>query len=107
MKKKLYRHHTGYTGNLKEIPVALLMEKDPEKLIRRCVKGMLPKNTMRNDYLKKITVFRDASHDLFHLGLPQFGAVERLDYNELLGASFVDESKIELTVGGQEELDNR
>lgn len=43
---KLYRHHTGYAGGLKEIPFRDMLIKDPEEIIRRAVKGMLPNNNI-------------------------------------------------------------
>ncbi|MCB0360267.1 MAG: 50S ribosomal protein L13, partial [Bdellovibrionales bacterium] len=44
--QKVYRHHTGYTGGLKEIPVARMMEEKPEEVIKKAVRGMLPKTTL-------------------------------------------------------------
>ena len=41
---KMYHHHTGYVGNLKSINLKDLLEKHPERVIEKAVKGMLPKN---------------------------------------------------------------
>ena len=45
--KKMYRHHTGFPGGLKEIVFSKLQEKQPEKIIQLAVKNMLPKNKHR------------------------------------------------------------
>ena len=45
-KDKIYFKHTGYPGNLKEINFQDLLNKDPEKVLRNAVKGMLPKNRL-------------------------------------------------------------
>ena len=50
---KLYRHHTGYPGGLKEIPFKELQEKNPREIIRRAVKGMIPKNSIRDDIIER------------------------------------------------------
>jgi len=59
---KLYRHHTGFPGGFREINFEDLMEKDPRKVITLSLKGMLPKNKLRADRLKRLKVFPDASH---------------------------------------------
>lgn len=54
--KKLYRHHSGYPGGLKETPMGELFEKDPAKVLRKTVMGMLPKNKLRNKQIKRLKV---------------------------------------------------
>jgi len=49
---KLYRHHTQYFSGLKEYNMRELLEKDPHEVIYRAVKGMVPKNKLREDILK-------------------------------------------------------
>jgi large subunit ribosomal protein L13 len=44
--QKVYQRHTGYIGGLKTTTARELMEKRPEELVRRAVKGMLPKNKL-------------------------------------------------------------
>jgi len=51
LRQKLYRHHTGYAGGLKEIEMRHLIEKDPAEVVYRAVKGMLPKNKTRESLL--------------------------------------------------------
>jgi hypothetical protein len=53
---------------------------------------MLPKNKLRKEYLSKITVYDQGGHDLYHLGLPQFGHVDTVDYNQILGRNITPET---------------
>jgi large subunit ribosomal protein L13 len=41
-KDKMYRHHTGYPGGLRETSAGVLLSKNPSKLVREAVHGMLP-----------------------------------------------------------------
>jgi len=59
---KIYYHHTGFPGGLKEITAGKLLEKKPEDLIRKAVKGMLPKNKLARHMLKKLKVYAGADH---------------------------------------------
>jgi large subunit ribosomal protein L13 len=59
---KMYYHHTGFPGGLKEITAGKLLEKKPEEIIRKAVKGMLPKNKLARHMLKKLKVYAGASH---------------------------------------------
>ncbi|MDR3579345.1 MAG: 50S ribosomal protein L13 [Oryzomonas sp.] len=59
---KVYYRHTGFPGGLKEITAGKLLEKKPEDLIRKAVKGMLPKNKLARHMLKKLKVYAGASH---------------------------------------------
>jgi len=59
---KVYYSHTGFPGGLKEISAGKLLEKKPEDLIRKAVKGMLPKNKLARHMLKKLKVYAGASH---------------------------------------------
>ena len=45
--QKIYRHHSGYPGGLKEIPIRAMLQRRPEEVIREAVLGMLPKNKLR------------------------------------------------------------
>lgn len=60
--QKLYRHHTGYPGGLKSVPFNELQKKAPEKVILEAVSGMLPKNKLRQIYLKKLKVYSGNDH---------------------------------------------
>lgn len=60
--KKIYYNHSGYTGGLKEITAGKLLEKKPSDLIKRAVKGMLPKNKLSRHMLKKLKIYAGSSH---------------------------------------------
>lgn len=59
---KKYIYHTGYPGGLKEIPYKDLVKRDPTKLVRLAVKGMLPKNSMGRTMIKKMKLFTGTEH---------------------------------------------
>lgn len=59
---KIYYHHTGYPGGLKRQTFKELIEKKPEEVLRRAVKGMLPKNKLGRKMLKRLKVYPDATH---------------------------------------------
>lgn len=54
--KKIYYHHSGYLGGLKEIPFKKLFEKNPGEVLRKAVFGMLPKNKLRAKQIKRLKV---------------------------------------------------
>lgn len=60
--KKIYYHHTGYTGNLKQISAKKLLEKKPEDILRFAVKGMLPKNSLGRRQMKKLKIYVGTDH---------------------------------------------
>ncbi|KAI8146726.1 50S ribosomal protein L13 [Fennellomyces sp. T-0311] len=60
--QKLYRHHTGYPGGLKEITFNQLKEKDSTEAIRKAVSGMLPKNRLRDVRLERLYIFDGEDH---------------------------------------------
>jgi large subunit ribosomal protein L13 len=71
MDQKIYRHYTGYVGNLKEIPMRELVERHPDEIVRRAVKGMLAKNTIRNILLDRNLIIHAGSyHDHLSQKLP-------------------------------------
>ena len=59
---KIYYNHSGFTGGLKEITAGKLLEKKPSDLIKRAVKGMLPKNKLSRHMLKKLKIYAGSSH---------------------------------------------
>jgi large subunit ribosomal protein L13 len=59
---KQYYHHTGYPGGIRSITAAKLLEKKPEELIKKAVKGMLPKNKLGREMLKKLKVYAGSDH---------------------------------------------
>ena len=59
---KVYYSHSGFPGGLKEITAGKLLEKKPEDLIKKAVKGMLPKNKLARHMLSKLKVYSGAEH---------------------------------------------
>ena len=59
--KMAYRH-SGYPGGLSATPVGELLEKDPRKAIENAVWGMLPKNRLGRQVLKKLKVYSGPTH---------------------------------------------
>ena len=54
--QKDYFHHTLYPGGLKRKPMKHVFEKDPTEVIKRAVNGMLPKNKLRPEMMKRLTI---------------------------------------------------
>ena len=52
--QKVYRHHSGYMGGLKEIPYKKILKEDPTKIFKSAVYGMLPKNKLRSIQIKRL-----------------------------------------------------
>jgi large subunit ribosomal protein L13 len=91
LEQKLYRHHSGYPGGLKEIKARHYLERNATEMLMRSIKGMLPKNKMRPDYLAKVTIYEEGGHDLQKFGLPQFANMKPIDYNEVLGLTKLEQ----------------
>lgn len=60
---KSYYHHTGFPGGIKEATLAEVRAKHPERIITEAVKGMLPKNKLAAERLKRLRVFAGSEHD--------------------------------------------
>ncbi len=60
--KKIYYRHTGYPGGLKERTYEELLSKKPQDIIRKAVRGMLPKNKLRRQMFKKLKVYTGSEH---------------------------------------------
>ncbi|MFH1401875.1 MAG: 50S ribosomal protein L13 [Parcubacteria group bacterium] len=54
--QKKYYHHSLYLGGLKETPFKKLFEKDPGKVLKKAVWGMMPKNTLRDEQIKRLRI---------------------------------------------------
>ena len=61
-KEKIYTHHSGYPGGLKQASAEKIAEKKPERLITMAVQGMLPKNKMGRKLIKKLKVYAGEAH---------------------------------------------
>ena len=53
LNQKIYRHHSGYIGGMKEVPAKVMLEKNPEKAMTLAIKGMLPHNSLGRQMAKK------------------------------------------------------
>ena len=62
MTDKIYYHHTGYPGGIKSITFDKLIERAPEKIIEKAVKGMMPKNKLSRSMLTKLKVYAGSEH---------------------------------------------
>jgi len=62
MKDKIYYRHTGYPGGIKETNAAKLLAKKPTEVIRIAVKGMLPKNSLGRQMLRKLKIYAGPNH---------------------------------------------
>lgn len=63
LNQKVYRHHSGYIGGMKEVVAKDLMEANPTKAMMLAVKGMLPHTTLGAQMLKKLRVYADDKHE--------------------------------------------
>lgn len=61
--KEFYRYHTGHPGGLKEISYRRMRDEKPELFIQNAVKGMLPKNRLGNQMIKKLKVYAGPEHN--------------------------------------------
>jgi len=62
LNQKVFRRHSGKPGNLKEIKYGKLMATRSDFVVMRAVKGMLPKNSLGAQMLKKLRVYKGAEH---------------------------------------------
>ena len=63
MQQKLYFSHSGYPGGDRYITMEKLFQKSPELVLKHAVKGMLPKNKLRAQRLKRLKVYNDEKHN--------------------------------------------
>ena len=61
--QKVYRHHSGYIGGMKETSARVMMENKPEKAMMLAVKGMLPHNSLGRQMIKKLRVYTGSEHE--------------------------------------------
>ena len=59
---KMYHHHTGYPGGLKSFSFEKLIERAPERVLQRAVKGMLPRNPLGRAMFRKLKVYAGSEH---------------------------------------------
>ena len=61
-KGKIYYHHTGFIGGIKSISFEKLIERAPERVIEKAVKGMLPKGPLGRAMYRKLKVYAGTEH---------------------------------------------
>ena len=59
---KLYRHHTGYIGSVKEITARKRLATKPERILYDAIQGMLPKTKLGDAQLSKLRVYAGETH---------------------------------------------
>jgi len=62
LETKVYRHHTGHLGHLREKPLAVVMKKTPARVVEMAVKRMMPKTKLGRAMLKKLKVYKGPEH---------------------------------------------
>jgi large subunit ribosomal protein L13 len=62
LEEKMYHRHSGYPGGLTSLTLAEMLERDANKVVFEAVKGMLPKNRLANDMIKKLKLFTGSEH---------------------------------------------
>ena len=60
--QKTYFHHSGYPGGEIITPIRLVLQRHPERVVEKAVKGMLPKNSLGRKMIKKLKVYAGESH---------------------------------------------
>ncbi len=59
---KVYYRHTGYAGGLRTTPYSRMIERHPDRVIRKAVQGMLPHTKLGRTQIKKLRVYAGAEH---------------------------------------------
>ena len=61
--QKIYRHHSGFIGGMKETTARVMMANTPEKAMFLAIKGMLPHNRLGRQMIKKLRVYASNEHE--------------------------------------------
>ena len=61
--QKVYRHHSGYIGGMKETIARDMLATKPEKALMLAIKGMLPKNSLGRQTIKKLRIYAGSEHE--------------------------------------------
>ena len=59
---KYYHHHTGYPGGLRKVSAGVVMARNPERVVREAIVGMLPKTKLGRAMRRKLRVYRGSQH---------------------------------------------
>lgn len=62
LEQKMYYHHTGYIGHMKEVKYSTLMRKNPAFIMEKAIKGMIPDTTIGRQALTRLRVYNGAEH---------------------------------------------
>jgi len=62
LEQKKYYRHSGYPGGIKEVSAGQLMETKPQDVLSKAVAGMLPKNILGRQLLKKLKIYAGGEH---------------------------------------------
>jgi large subunit ribosomal protein L13 len=60
--QKVYRRHSGYPGGLKTTTYEQMLERRPTEILRRAVKGMMPKTRLARQQLRKLKIYAGSEH---------------------------------------------
>jgi large subunit ribosomal protein L13 len=60
--QKVYRHHSGYAGGLREERASVVRKRQPIRLVEQAVRGMLPKSKMGDAMFRKVKVYAGDTH---------------------------------------------
>lgn len=95
--QKIYRHHTGYPGGLVEKSFKEVIQREPERVLTQALLGMLPKNKLRKEIIKRnLVMIRDQYHDYDFL--PQFKDPIPEDLNDLMGLKSFTKDNTKITM---------
>lgn len=63
--RKVYRHYTGWIGGLREVPYREMIKKNPENVLYRAIRGMMPtKSKLGRQQMKKLRIFKGPNHNM-------------------------------------------
>jgi large subunit ribosomal protein L13 len=68
IEQKIYRHHSGYPGGLKEVPAKRMRANRADWMVREAILGMLPKNKLRAQRARKLRIYLDEKGLARHAG---------------------------------------
>ena len=60
--QKVYYRHSNYPGGFKSVPLGEVLERHPDRLLKRTVRGMLPHNALGRKMLRKLKVYAGPTH---------------------------------------------
>lgn len=60
--QKVYRRHTGYPGGLREMSYEVMMERKPTEILRKAIKGMMPRTRLGRQQLRKLKIYAGPEH---------------------------------------------